>query len=103
MSGKGKLRRAARGLQRSRLWLIAGVVVYLGVAISGVWVAAGSHEARQLFVQLERGQRVQDELLADYSRLLLERSMLSSFENVDQVAEHRLSMRFPEAVERVDQ
>lgn len=82
-------------------WLLAGVLVYLGVSASGVWVAAGSHHARQLFVQLERGQRSQDELLAEYSRLLLERSMLSSYENVDQVAERELQMRFPESVERV--
>ena len=51
---------------------------------------------------MERGQRSQDELLAEYSRLLLERSMLSSYENVDQVAEGELSMRFPEAVERIE-
>jgi len=98
---KANAKRRARGARRS--WLIVGVVIYLGVAVSGVWVAAGSHGARQMFVQLERGQRVQDALLADYSRLLLERSMLSSYENVDQVAEHQLSMRFPEAVERVGQ
>jgi len=86
--------------QRSR-WLIAGIVVYVAVAASGVGVASLSQQVRALFIDIERSQEQQDELLSEYSRLLLERSTLASYQNVDQLAEDRLSMRFPELVEPI--
>jgi cell division protein FtsL len=73
--------------------------VYVGVALTGS--VAGEPEVRALHVDIESVQREQDALLAEYSRLLIERSMLGSYQNVDEVAERRLSMNFPEAVERV--
>ena len=82
-------------------WLIGGIAVYVLVAASGIGVAAQSQHVRDLFVELERTQTRQDELLSDYSRLLLERSTLASYQNVDLLAEQRLAMRFPELVERV--
>jgi cell division protein FtsL len=92
---------AAVDRQHAVFWLIAAVVVYLAVALSGVWVASLGQDVRGLFVALEQNQRTQDALLAEYSRLLIERGTLSSYQNVDQVAEQQLTMRFPEIVERV--
>jgi len=77
------------------------VLVYGLVAATGLAVAAFSQSVRSLHVELESAQRSQDELLAEYSRLLIERSMLASYHNVDQVAEGKLAMTFPETVERV--
>jgi cell division protein FtsL len=87
--------------RRNGRWLLAGVVVYALVAASGLGVAAQSQRVRDLFAELEHTQEQQDNLLSEYSRLLLERSMLASYQNVDQVAEQNLAMRFPELVERV--
>jgi cell division protein FtsL len=92
---------AAADRRHAPLWLVAAAVVYVGVALSGVWIASLGQDVRGLFVALEQNQRAQDALLAQYSRLLIERSTLSSYQNVDQVAEQQLTMRFPEIVERV--
>jgi cell division protein FtsL len=83
-------------------WIGWGVLVYAMVAGSGIAVAAQSQYVRDLFAALERTQEQQDELLSEYSRLLLERSTLASYQNIDQIAEQSLAMRFPELVERVD-
>jgi cell division protein FtsL len=50
---------------------------------------------------LEANQQAQDRALAQYSRFLIERGTLSSYQNVDQIAERQLAMRFPDLVERV--
>jgi cell division protein FtsL len=82
-------------------WVTATCVVYVAIALTGVWIASLGQDVRGLFVALERNQQQQDALLAEYSRLLLERGTLASYQNVDEVAERRLAMRFPEQVERV--
>ena len=82
-------------------WLIAGVGVYVALAVTGLLIAWSSQSVRRLHVEIEANQRAQDAMLAEYSRLLIERSMVGSFQNVDQVAERQLSMTFPESVERV--
>ena len=82
-------------------WLAAAGAIYVGIAVSGVWIAATAQNVRGLFVALQHNQAQQDALLAEYSRLLIERGTLSSYQNVDQIAERQLAMRFPETVERV--
>jgi cell division protein FtsL len=83
--------------------VLLGVLLLLGITISGIQVAHQAQLARQLFAAQEQGRADHDELLADHSRLLLERSALSSYQNVDQIAEDQLAMRFPDTVERVTQ
>ena len=82
-------------------WLAGAAAIYVGVAVSGVWIAATAQDVRGQFVALQHNQAEQDALLAEYSRLLIERGTLSSYQNVDQIAERQLAMRFPETVERV--
>jgi cell division protein FtsL len=95
-------RRLKAIVQRHSLhWLVAAGVTYVGIAISGVYVASMASDVRARFVALEQNQRAQDALLAQYSRLLIERATLSSYRNVDEVAASQLAMRFPELVERV--
>ncbi len=84
-----------------RRWLLLGFLVYLGVALSGLAVASQSQQMRELVMSMEASQRQEDEMLAEQSRLLLERSTLASFQQVDQIAETQLQMQFPEAVEKV--
>ncbi|HTK99772.1 MAG TPA: cell division protein FtsL [Pseudomonadales bacterium] len=82
-------------------WIAVAGAIYVGIAASGVCVAAVAQDVRGLFVALAKNQGRQDELLAQYSRLLIERGTLSSYQNVDQAAERQLAMRFPETVERI--
>lgn len=84
-------------------WGAAIVVVILlaGVVASGVQVVARTHEVRQLHQALEASRRHQDRLAAEHSRLLLERGARSAYYNVEQMAQTKLGMRFPDRVERV--
>jgi cell division protein FtsL len=77
------------------------VAIYAAIAATGISIASLSQAVRNLHIDLESTQREQDALLAEYSRLLIERSMLASYQNVDQVAERKLAMTFPEVVERM--
>lgn len=94
-------RRAAAQTRPIWQWFAVAGAIYAGIAASGVCVAAVAQDVRGLFVALAKNQTRQDELLAQYSRLLIERGTLSSYQNVDQAAERQLAMRFPETVERV--
>lgn len=78
------------------------VVLLVLVVASGIQVTRVSHEVRRLHGELEEAQRAQDEHLAEYSRLLLERSARSSYHNVERLAEEQLSMRFPDQVEHLE-
>jgi cell division protein FtsL len=75
------------------------LALLLAVVGSGIHVALISHEVRNLHGELEAAQRYQDELLSQYSRLLLERSALSAYQNVERLAEGELAMQFPDKVE----
>ena len=65
-------------------WIVATLLV--AVTVSGVQVAFSSQKVRQLHADLQAAQRVQDEELAEHSRLLLERSAQTSYVNVERVA-----------------
>lgn len=82
--------------------LIAFLVLLAAVVGSGIQVALVSHDVRELHGELESAQRDQDEHLADYSRLLLERSALSAYQNVERLAETELGMQFPDDVEHLE-
>jgi cell division protein FtsL len=96
-----KVRNARLATPLDVRWLVVGVGVYVGLAVTGLLIAWSSQSVRRLHVEIEAKARAQDAMLAEYSRLLIERSMVGSFQNVDQVAERQLSMTFPESVERV--
>lgn len=78
------------------------VVLLVAVIGSGIQVALVSQEVRRLHGALEAAQQAQDEHLAEHSRLLLERSALSAYQNVERLAEEELAMQFPERVERIE-
>lgn len=85
----------ARGLA---VWLVC-----LGLTVvSGVQVTLSSQQIRDLYAALEQVQSLQDEQLAEHSRLLLERSALAAYHNVERIAEARLDMAFPDHVEQLD-
>jgi len=78
------------------------LVLIVGAVVSGVQVALQSHVVRELHGEVQKQHRAQDDLLAEYSRLLLERSTLAAYQNVERLAETELAMGFPETVERLE-
>jgi cell division protein FtsL len=82
--------------------VLALLLLLLAVVGSGIQVALVSHEVRRLHGELEAAQRAQDAHLAEYSRLLLERSALSAYQNVERLAQSELAMQFPDDVERIE-
>lgn len=81
------------------LWM--GLLL-IAVVASGVQVAYYSHFVRALHGQLQAVQLRQDAELAEHSRLLLERSVETSYQNVEHIAESDLAMVFPERVEHLE-
>ncbi len=86
-------------MKRYRLLIAGGL--WLAVIGSGAQVAFVTHEVRETHVELEALLQDQDRLLAEHSRLLLERGALAAYQNVERVAEAELSMHFPTDVERI--
>ncbi|MCZ6656276.1 MAG: cell division protein FtsL [Gammaproteobacteria bacterium] len=86
-------------MRRHRLLIAFGL--WLAVIGSGAQVAFVTHEVRETHVELQALLRDQDRLLAEHSRLLLERGALAAYQNVERVAEAELSMHFPTDVERI--
>jgi cell division protein FtsL len=84
---------------RFLFWLAALLLAVL----SGIQVASSAHEARKLHGEFEVAQKAQDNALAVQSRLLIERSALAAYQNVESTAQQQLGMEFPKAVKQVSQ
>lgn len=79
-----------------RLLLVALPLLWLGVLASAVQVIYARHEARDLFVRLEKLNAERDTLEMDYGRLQLEQSYWSSHAFVERVANSKLQMNLPQ-------
>lgn len=82
-------------------WRWLGAAVYLAVVTTGIGVATQAQEVRALYAALEGTQVEHDARVTDYGQLLLERSTLTAFHNVEELALSELKMRFPEEAWRV--
>lgn len=76
-------------------WFGAFVGLLLIMVVSGLSVVRHADEMRRLYQAAGDVQREQDNLLSEHSRLLLERSAMTSMQNVEQIAESELDMLFP--------
>jgi cell division protein FtsL len=77
--------------------IVAGLwVAVLASAAGVVWV---KHEARTLFVDLEKLSAERDRLNIEWGRLQLEQSAWSTPGFVEQVADQRLKLTIPAATE----
>ena len=77
--------------------VVVGLI--LGIVLSGIEMVDSAHRMRDLYQQLDQVQRQQNELLAVYSRLLLERGARASLNTVETAAEQELQMHFPPLAE----
>ncbi len=82
---------------------VAGVAILLaGIFSSGLQLVESADEMRFLYRSMDELQANQNVLLANYSRLLLERSTLASMQTVEIVATTELQMFFPEDIVQVN-
>ncbi|MBX3704269.1 MAG: cell division protein FtsL [Steroidobacteraceae bacterium] len=80
----------------SRRWMMALLpVLWLAVLASAIAVVRARHEARTLFVQLERLSAERDRLNIEWGQLQLEQSAWSNHGFVERVASERLRMTLP--------
>ena len=77
------------------------LVLTIAVSASGLSLVKAAQQMRSLHSALDVLQSAQDRQMADYSRLLLERSTFASLQTVEVVALEELQMKFPLEVEGV--
>ena len=96
----------ARGLadtryEFSRWQLLVILVITVSLISSGLALVQAAQTMRSLHSELDQLQTRQHRLMAEYSRLLLERSSFASLQTVETVATQELRMRFPQTIEEV--
>jgi cell division protein FtsL len=82
-----------------RTLMIASAALWFGVLASAAGVVYAKHQARTLFVELERLTAERDRLNIEWGRLQLEQSAWSAHGFVEQVANRQLKMTLPSATE----
>lgn len=75
---------------------ILAAALGLAVTLSALGVVYAQHRARALFVELQRLERTQAELDADWGRLELEQSTWATHGRIERLARERRDMRLPE-------
>jgi cell division protein FtsL len=83
----------------ARLLPVAVVALWIAVLASAAGVVYVKHEARTLFVELEKLSSERDRLNIEWGRLQLEQSAWSAHGFVEQVANRQLKMTLPSATE----
>ena len=82
-----------------KLWLLLVPLLWAAVLASAVGVVFVRHEARGLFVQLERLSAERDQLNIEWGQLQLEQSAWSNHGFVERVANDKLRMTLPQPSE----
>ena len=83
-------------MNRRRILLFAVPVLWLAVLGSATGVIYSRHQARDLFVRLEKLNAERDALEMEWGRLQLEQSAWSSNAFVERVANTKLQMNIPQ-------
>jgi cell division protein FtsL len=83
-------------MKKRRLLFIALPLLWLAVLASAAGVIYSRHQARDLFVRLEKLNAERDALEMEWGRLQLEQSAWSSNAFVERVANAKLQMNLPQ-------
>jgi cell division protein FtsL len=86
--------------QRNAEYLAVALLAALVLA-SAVSVVYARHEARRLFIELQRLTQERDTLNIDWGRLQIEHSTWASPGRVEQIAREKLGMHEPDPAEIV--
>jgi cell division protein FtsL len=83
-------------MKSRRRMLLVMPALWLAVLGSAVQVIYARHEARDMFVRLEKLNAARDSLEMEWGRLQLEQSYWSSHAFVERVANAKLQMNLPQ-------
>jgi cell division protein FtsL len=83
-------------MKTRRIMMLALPLLWLAVLASAVGVIYARHQARELFVRLEKLNAERDRLDMEWGRLQLEQSAWSSDAFVERVANAKLQMNIPQ-------
>jgi len=83
-------------MKTRRVMLLVLPLLWLAVLASSVGVIYARHQARELFVRLEKLNAERDRLDMEWGRLQLEQSAWSSDAFVERVANAKLQMSIPQ-------
>jgi cell division protein FtsL len=75
--------------------LVLGAALAVAVVGSAVAAVDARHQARQLFIELQRLNRTRDELNIEWRQLQIERSTWAAHARVEQLARDKLAMGVP--------
>ena len=95
--GRGSAKARRNGSKRMGLT----AALFLAAVVSALQVVMATHQLRETHGKLEETRNYQDLLLAEHSRLLIERGALAAYHHVERVAAAELNMQFPDDVERI--
>lgn len=69
----------------------------VGVFVSAMQVVIARHDARTLFVEIQKLEKIRDELNEEWGRLQLEQSTWATDVRVETLARSELGMKMPES------
>ncbi len=69
------------------------ILLALAVVLSGIWLVRTSHDARQLFFELEKAQSESHNLQIEEERLQIDKRAQATLGRVEELAKGRLRMR----------
>ncbi|MDX1518777.1 MAG: cell division protein FtsL [Gammaproteobacteria bacterium] len=72
------------------------LLLILAVFITGIKVVVTRHDARTLFVEIQRLEKIRDELNEEWGRLQLEQSTWATDVRVESMARSELGMKMPD-------
>lgn len=91
--------KAERPVLSARVLTLVTIALWCAVLASAAGVVYVKHEARTMFVDLEKLGAERDRLNIEWGRLQLEQSAWSTHAFVEQVANQKLRMTIPSATE----
>ncbi len=79
------------------------VALLVAVVASAIQVVHTAHSVRGLHAQLDQMASRYDAMLAENTRLMLEREALASYAHIERTASQELAMYFPDRVAPLDE
>ena len=86
-------------MNAGRILVIAVAAAWLAVFLAAIATIHARHEARTLFVELQRLQLERDELDTEWGQLRLEQSAYATHGLIEKIAHEKMDMSVPEPAE----
>ena len=96
-AGSRALDRGRAGRCSMKAWLVL-LTLLTAVVASAIALIALKHQGRDLFIELEREGRLQDQHRVEWSRLQIELAWLGETGRIETLAQDRLEMQTPDRV-----